>query len=122
MYLNKSSFTNEKFNEISSLPRFVASQEDIEFVELHEAEKLSSMKKSPSHTTKIASQNDALNIPQPTTLDECIMKANEKSDRYKKRIAIMIENEIAKKLAYNKINLMSSIKDTQAKFPVLHKQ
>ena len=33
MYLTKSSFTNEKFNEISSLPRFVASQEDMEFAE-----------------------------------------------------------------------------------------
>ena len=50
------------------------------------------------------------------------MKANGKSDQCKKRTAINIENAIAKKLAHDKINAMSSVKDMKVKFPKLHKQ
>ena len=55
MYLTQSSILHEKFIEVSSLLRFVVSQEGIEFVELHKAKKLLSKKKSLSHANKIAS-------------------------------------------------------------------
>ena len=61
-------------------------------------------------------------MPQLTAFDECVMKANDKSDRCKKRTAIKIENAIAKKLAYDKINSMSLVNDIQVKFPKFYKQ
>ena len=78
MHLTKSSCVNEEFDETKSLPRFVASQEDIDFVDSHEDKrfKLSNQKLSLS-ADNIASQTDACNAPQLATFDKCVTKANE---------------------------------------------
>ena len=79
-------------------------------------------KKSSKSTDEITSQNDASNAPQLTAFDECVMKYNDNSNRYKKRVTIKIENTIAKKLACDESNPISSVKGMQGKFPNFHKQ
>ena len=95
MCLTKSSFLNEEFKETKSFPRFVASHEDIYFVDSHEAKHFKSINQKLSlSAVNIASQTDACNAPQLATFDKCVTKANDKCDRLNKRNAAKLENDI----------------------------
>ena len=63
MNLTRSLILNEEFKEANSLPMFVVSQEDIQFVELHEAEKSLPVKKNY--------QNPLMKLPHKMIHQKC---------------------------------------------------